>query len=114
MESKPQISFDDFKKLDIRIGTIQSAEPIPDTDRLLKLAVDLGEKDMRQIVSGIALFFPDPEELTGKQVAFAANIEPRTIRGHESNGMILAISKEDGTLALLIPEGDVSPGSAVS
>lgn len=114
MEDKAKISFEDFKKLDIRIGTIKSAEPIPDTDRLLKLTVDLGEKESRQIVSGIALFFPDTEELVGKQVAFAANLEPRTIRGHESNGMILAISKEDGTLSLLVPSGDVLPGSTVS
>lgn len=114
MEDKPKISFDDFKKLDIRIGTIQSAEPIPDTNRLLKLVVDLGEENTRQIVSGIAEFFPNVEELVGKQVAFAANLEPRTIRGHESNGMILAISKEDNTLSLLVPDHDVAPGSAVS
>lgn len=86
------ISIDDFKKLEIRIGKILSAEKVPETDKLLKLSVDFAEEKPRQIVSGIAVHFPDPAKLVGKSVAFAANLEPRTIRGLESQGMILAVS----------------------
>ena len=114
------ISIDDFKKLEIRVGKILSAEKIPDTDKLLKLSVDFGEAAPRQIVSGIATHFPDAAVLVGKRVAFAANLEPRTIRGLESQGMILAVSGEgaaDGTFApsfsLLETNVDIPPGSLV-
>ena len=106
------ISIDDFKKLEIKIGKILSAEKIPETDKLLKLSVDMGEDKPRQIVSGISLYFPNPEDLVGKRVAFAANLEPRTIRGLESQGMILAVSGE-GFFSLLETNTDVPPGSTV-
>jgi methionine--tRNA ligase beta chain len=100
------ITYDDFKKVEIRAGKILSAEKVPDTDKLLKLSVDFGEKtevideagnknikpSYRQIISGIALYFPDTSKLVGKICMFVTNLEPRIIRGLESNGMILAVS----------------------
>ncbi len=88
------ISYDDFAKVEIRAGKILSAEKIPDTDKLLKLSVDFAEGAPRQIVSGISLYFPDPAVLAGKTAMFVTNLEPRTIRGHESNGMLFAVSAE--------------------
>ncbi|MBU6431559.1 MAG: hypothetical protein KGJ58_04270 [Patescibacteria group bacterium] len=85
------ISYESFKKLEIKIGKIISAEKIPDTDKLLLLKVDFAEKAPRQIVSGIAPYFPDITNLVGVKCAFAANLEPRIIRGYESNGMILGV-----------------------
>ena len=109
-ESK--ISIDDFKKLQIKVGHILSAEKVPETDKLLKLSVDMGEGTPRQVVSGIALHFADTTTLVGKKVAFAANLEPRTIRGIESQGMILAVSGDD-FFSLLEAGSDVPPGSTV-
>lgn len=107
------ISIDDFKKLEIRVGTIKSAERVPDTDKLLRLDVDMGESELRQIVSGIAAAFPDPDELIGVQCVFATNLEPRVIRGLESQGMILAVGDdpEGDNFALLSPHREVLPGS---
>ncbi len=85
------ISHEDFKKLEIKIGKIISAEKIPDTDKLLLLKVDFSEESPKQIVSGIAPYFPDPSNLVGVKCAFAANLEPRIIRGYESRGMILGV-----------------------
>ena len=106
------ISIDEFKKLEIKIGHILSAEKVPDADKLLKLSVDMGEEFPRQIISGIATFFPDPQTLVGKKCAFAANLEPRTIRGLESQGMILAVNGE-GFFSLLETSPDVIAGSTV-
>ncbi len=106
------ISIKDFKKLEIKIGQILSAEKIEGTDKLLKLSVDLGEESPRQIISGISAFFPDPEALVGKKCAFASNLEPRNIKGFESQGMILAVSGES-FFSLLETNSDVTPGSAV-
>ncbi|MEQ1561594.1 MAG: hypothetical protein ABL899_02640 [Nitrospira sp.] len=110
------ISIDDFKKLEIKIGHILSAEKIDGADKLLKLSVDMGEESPRQIVSGIALYFPDPQTLVGKKCAFASNLEPRTIRGFESQGMILAVSGGEGEnnfFSLLETSSNVTAGSAV-
>ncbi|MFZ2621497.1 MAG: methionine--tRNA ligase [Minisyncoccia bacterium] len=110
------ISIDDFKKLEIKIGLILSVEKVSDTDKLLKLSVDLGEENPRQIISGIAEYFSDPQILIGKKCAFATNLESRTIRGLESKGMILAVSSgkgENGFFSLLETKDDVIPGSAV-
>ena len=125
------ISIDDFKKLEIKIGHILSVEKVPETDKLLKLSVDfglkplvdgspdhsveendLGGRDIRQIVSGISAYFPDTQVLVGKKCAFAYNLEPRTIKGLESQGMILAVSG-DGFFSLLETTKDVIPGSSV-
>ncbi len=117
------ISIDDFKKVDIAVGQILSAEKVPETDKLLKLSVDLGpiistdplvkeeRRDIRQIVSGISLYFPDCSVLVGKKCMFVANLEPRMIRGIESNGMILAVSTNEGKFSLLEPNGEIPVGT---
>ena len=118
------ISFEDFKKVEMAVGQILSAEKVPETDKLLKLSVDFGsiftenaegvkeeKKDIRQIVSGISFYFPDCSVLIGKKCMFVANLEPRTIKGLESNGMILAVSTEDGKFSLLEPAGDIPAGT---
>lgn len=107
------ITIDDFKKAEIKIGEILSAEKIPGTDKLLRLSVAMGEESPRQIVSGIARHFPDPSALVGKKCAFAANLEPRVVRGLQSNGMILAVSTEDGKFSLLEVSHDMPAGSTV-
>ncbi|MFA6458844.1 MAG: hypothetical protein WCV79_00365 [Candidatus Paceibacterota bacterium] len=114
------IPFDDFKKVEIRAGKILSAEKVLDADKLLKLVVDFAEKDEqgnvkpRQIVSGISAYFPDPQVLVGKTCMFVTNIEPRTIRGLESSGMILAVSVPDVGFSLLEPNVTIPPGSKAS
>ena len=105
------ISIDEFKKIDIRVGKILSAEKIPDTDKLLKLSVDMGEPEPRQIISGISLYFPDCSVLVGKKCMFVANLEPRTIRGYESNGMLFALSTENGDFSLLEPSESIPAGT---
>ena len=107
-----KISIDDFKKVDLRVGKIVAVEKVPDTEKLLQLTVDLGEATHRQIVSGIALYFPDHLALVGKKCMFVANLEPRTIRGVESNGMILAVSTDEGGFSLLEPNGSIPVGTS--
>ena len=107
------ISIDDFSKCEIKIGTILSAEKVPDADRLLKLSVDLGEDvGPRQIISGIAAYYPDAGVLIGKKVPVLSNLEPRTIRGLQSNGMILYVVGEN-TLTTLEPGADIPNGTTV-
>ena len=106
-----KISFNEFKKADIRIGTVKTAEKIPDTDKLLKLQVEFGDGEIRQIVSGIAEYY-SPDELCDKQFPFVYNLEPRTIRGEESNGMILGVGGDVGFVALTSIR-EVPPGSGV-
>jgi methionine--tRNA ligase beta chain len=119
------ISFDDFKKIEIKLRQILSAEKIPDTDKLLRLSVDFGpvlgeapegeeeKHEIRQIVSGISLYFPEEKALIGKKCMFVTNLEPRTIRGFESQGMILALSTGENNFSLLIPEGEMPIGIKV-
>jgi len=109
---KPEIAFDDFSRLDIRIGKVVHAEAMPKSDKLLKLVVDSG-LEKRTILSGIAKHYK-PEDLIGKQVTFIANLAPRKMMGVESNGMILMAEDKDGTLRLIRPIDEVSPGSRVS
>ncbi|MSU55457.1 MAG: hypothetical protein EXS46_02875 [Candidatus Taylorbacteria bacterium] len=111
MNPEQKISFDDFKKVEITVGKILSAEKVPETDKLLRLLVDFSESVPRQIISGIATYFPDPVVLIGKCCMFVTNLEPRTIRGLESNGMLFAVSTEDGKFSLLEPQGDIPPGT---
>jgi methionine--tRNA ligase beta chain len=106
-----KISIDEFKKGEIRIGEILTAEKVEGADRLLRLTVSFGE-ETRQIVSGIASYYPDPAALVGVTCAFATNLEPRMIRGLESDGMILAASTEEGTFSLLEAKG-VPPGTRI-
>ena len=105
------INIDDFQKIELRVGKILSAVKVPETDKLLQLSVDMGEENPRQIVSGIALYFPDIELLLGKKCMFVANLESRVIKGLESQGMILAVSTDDGKFSLLEPLGEIPVGT---
>jgi methionyl-tRNA synthetase len=109
---KPEIAFDDFAKLELRIGTVTECEKVQKADKLLKLTIDLGSES-RTIVSGIALHYK-AEEMIGKQVVVVVNLSPRKMKGIESQGMILTTEDKDGKLRLLRPEEAVSPGSPVS
>ena len=104
------ITFDDFKKLDIRIGRVTAAEKVEGTEKLLRLEIDLGT-EQRQIVAGIAESYL-PDQIVGKQIPLVVNLEPRKLRGVESQGMILAVDVE-GNPVLLHPEREVPPGSLV-
>jgi methionyl-tRNA synthetase len=105
------INVDDFSKVEVKIGTVISAERVPDTDKLLRLMVDVGEETPRQIVSGIAAYVENPESLVGRQLAFVTNLEPRMLRGLESNGMLFAVGEGD-TFAFVTPDRPVPPGTS--
>ena len=105
------INIEEFQKIDIRVGEILSAEPVPNSEKLLKLVVNLGEEAPRQVVSGIAKYFPDPQLLVGKKCMFVANLEPRMLMGLESQGMILAVSTSDGEFSLITPDQSIPAGS---
>jgi methionyl-tRNA synthetase len=110
--NKPRITFDEFSKIEVSIGTVQSAERVPETDKLLRLVVDFNEETgPRQIVSGIATYVAEPSSLVGRQLAFVTNLEPRTIRGLESNGMLFAVGSDE-TFAFLTPDRAVPPGTS--
>ncbi|NSL88604.1 methionine--tRNA ligase [Chitinophaga sp. Mgbs1] len=108
---KPEIQYDDFAKLDLRVGTIIQAEKVEKADKLLKLQVDIGT-EKRTVVSGIAMHFT-PEEIVGKQVTLVANLAPRKMRGIESQGMIL-MAEHNGKLIFVNPAEATPPGSAIS
>ncbi len=110
--AKATIVYDDFARLDLRVGKILTAEKVEKADKLLKLLVDLGS-EQRTIVSGIALHFT-PEEIIGRQVVVVANLAPRKMRGIESNGMILMAEDKGGKLHFVNPDNTVEPGSGVS
>lgn len=107
------VTYDDFAKLEIKLGTITAVEAIPEADRLLKLTVEVGEPVPRQIVSGIREYFEDIDFLVGKQCPFVVNLEPRVIRGYESQGMIMA-AEHDGVFSLLIPYNELPAGTDVN
>jgi len=107
----PDISIEDFRKMDIRIGTIKQAEKVPQADKLLKLQVEIGD-EIRQVVSGIARQY-DPEHITGTQVCLLANLAPRKVKGVQSQGMILMAENDDGELAFVSPISVVKDGSPV-
>ena len=105
-----EIQYDEFAKLDIRIGREVAAELVPETDKLIKCTIDFGEElGQRTIVSGIAQW-KSPEELVGKLLPYIVNLAPRMLRGVESQGMLLAASDENG-VALIVPEREVPPGT---
>ena len=104
VEVKPEIVYDDFAKLDFRMGTIKVAEKVPKADKLLRLEIDLGF-EMRQILSGVAEQMK-PEDLIGKRVVVVANLKPRKLRGFESQGMVLMAENRDGILSLIQSEGE--------
>ncbi len=123
IEPKQQIAFDDFIKLDLRVATIKAAEPHPNADRLLKIQLDDGTEEGRQVCAGIKAWY-EPASLVGRQVVIVANLEPRKIRGEISQGMILAASdvrevNDDGEpverdVMVLTPDREAKPGSVVS
>jgi len=109
---KPEIIYEDFSKLDLRVGKIVSAEKVEKADKLLKLEVDLGY-EKRTVVSGIAMHYK-PEDIVGKQVVVVVNLAPRKMRGIESKGMILMAESSDGKLHFVNPEEIINPGAGVS
>lgn len=121
-ESKPMIAFEDFAKVDLRVAKVVHAEPHPNADRLFKLQLDDGSGTPRQICAGIKGYYT-PEQLIGKHIVIVANLEPRTIRGEESRGMLLAASdapkdpsnpSSERNVVVLTPMSDIAPGSVVS
>ena len=108
-EKPTEIQYEDFAKLDIRIGKVVAAEKVPETDKLIKCTIDFGELGERTIVSGIATW-KTPEELVGKQFPYIVNLAPRMLKGVESQGMLLAASDEHG-VALISPEREMPPGA---
>lgn len=108
---KPRITIDDFSKIEVKIGTVQAAERVPETEKLIKCTVDFGEEGgPRTIVSGVAAY-TTPEALLGRQLAYVTNLEPRTIKGVESNGMLFAVG-EGETFAFITPDRVVPPGTS--
>jgi methionyl-tRNA synthetase len=113
MPAKDTITFDEFQKMDIRIGKVLDAEPVPKTDKLLKMTIDTG-LDRRTVVSGIAEHYT-AEEMVGRQVTILVNLAPRKIRGVESQGMILMAENAEGKLALVSSDdAELMNGSTVA
>ena len=106
-----EITFDDFKKLDIRIGEVEEAEQVPESRNLIKLIVDFGY-EKRQCVAGLLNYY-EPEVLVGKKFAFLMNLQRRKLMGIESQCMVLAAEDNTGTVALITPERDIDAGSKV-
>ena len=107
-------TYDDFTKLELRAAIVTAAERVEKSDKLLRLQLDLGpEHGARQIVAGVGKAYA-PEALVGTQIIVVANLEPRALMGHESNGMLLAARDEAGIPVLLRPEKSVPPGSKVN
>jgi methionine--tRNA ligase beta chain len=106
------ITIDDFKKVEIKIGKIISAEKIEGSDKLLKLAVDFAEEMPRQVLSGIGKFFPEPETLVGKHCPFVTNLAPRPMMGLQSQAMILAAGDGEAFSLFEVPE-NIPPGTKV-
>ena len=105
------LTIDEFSRVELRVATVLSAEPHPNADRLLVLKIDLGN-EQRQLVAGIRKHYA-PEELIGKRIIVVANLQPATLRGVESQGMLLAASDEEGRLSLVTPEKPVGVGARV-
>ncbi len=110
-EQKPEVTFDEFGAMDIRVAKVLEAERVPKTDKLLKLTIDTGI-DQRTIVSGIAEYY-SPEDMLGKQICILANLKPRMIRGIESKGMILMAKQPDGKMRLVSPAEGISNGAVI-
>ena len=110
---KDTVSFDDFEKLDIRVGLIKACEKVKKSKKLLQFTIDDGSGTDRTILSGIAAFYDDPSVLVGKRILFVANFEPRKMMGIESQGMILSAVDFDESLSVVTTTKDVKPGSQV-
>jgi methionyl-tRNA synthetase len=107
------MTLDEFKNCDLRVGKVIAVERVEGSEKLLRLQIDLGEPELRQILSGIGKAYT-PEELMGKQVVIIANLDPRMMMGFESRGMLLAASDADGKPVVLTLEGEVSSGTKVT
>lgn len=107
------ITYEDFKKVEMKVGEIKEVELVEGSDKLLKLKVLFGEEE-KQILSGIRKFFEDYNVLVGKKVPFVINLEPRKMMGLESQGMILAVNDDEGNFSLLEVDGKIKSGSSVS
>src|SRR5919197_2361530 len=105
-----RIGIDDFARVEMRVGTVRVAERVPNADRLLRLEVEIGEPAPRQIVAGIAAYY-SPEQLLGRRIIVVANLEPRKLRGPESNSMLLAASAEGDRPVLVTVTEDVPDGA---
>ena len=117
-EQLPNIDFEHFSKIDFRVATVTACEAHPNADKLLKVTLDDGTPEGRQVCAGIKAWY-EPESLVGKQVVIVANLEPRKLRGEISQGMILAASEMTGEgdereVRVLAVDGTVPPGSRVS
>lgn len=108
-----KIGYEDFLKVEVRVGTILSVEAIEKSDKLLLLKVDVGEEEPRQIVSGIKTYFDDIQSLVSRQAMFVTNLDPREIFGHVSNGMIFAVNDKDN-FSILGPDTMIAPGTKAS
>ncbi len=106
------INYDDFKKVEMKIGEVLSAERVEGSEKLLKLLVQFGEETPRQVISGIGKYFPDLETLIGNRYAFVTNLEPRSIMGFESQAMIIAASTEDSIAFFDVPSS-IPPGTSL-
>jgi methionine--tRNA ligase beta chain len=109
--SQVYLTYEEFKKLDARVGYIKKVEPIEGADKLLRFEIDFGEGEDRQIVSGIREYFSEYEHLVGKKALYVLNLAPREIKGVTSYGMLMAVDGVDGKPVFLIPEQEVNPGS---
>jgi len=105
------VSFEDFSKMDLRVGKITKAEAVPQSRNLIKMLIDIGGGELRQAVAGIAQYY-SPKELEGKQVAVIANLQPKRMFGIESTVMILA-AEDEKTVSILLPDRPVKVGSKV-
>lgn len=105
------ISIDDFAKVELRVGTVLEAEEVEGSEKLIKLKVDLGEEEPRQILAGVKEWY-QPEDFIGKQVVVVANLEPRKMMGLESHGMMLAADCADGPVFLTAPK-EIKPGTKI-
>ena len=105
------VSYEEFSKMDLRIGKISKAEPVPGSRNLVKMLIDIGGGESRQAVAGIAQYY-NPKDLEGKSVAVIANLQPRKMFGVESNVMILA-AEDDKTVSILLPDQPVKTGSKI-
>lgn len=110
-EVNPMIKYEDFAKLDLKVAEIKTAEKVAGADKLLKISIDLGN-EQRTLAAGLAEYY-SPEELIGRKIIVLTNLEPRKIKGIESNGMLLAAETEEGTVGLLMVDKDLKPGAIV-
>ena len=105
------ITYDDFKKIDLRVAKILEAERVEGSEKLIRIRLNVGDIGERQVVAGVGTVY-EPQILVGKQIVIVANLEPRKLMGHESQGMLLAANGEIGPV-LIVPESEVKPGTGI-